>query len=189
MTRYGCDVDGVLADFNIAFIQRVIDINAKDLFPPRPFDIPTWDYPQSYGYTQLEVSDAWASIIRDRTFWQNLPAYEDTKKFLAQLSAESIKGNDVYFITSRPGVAAKYQTEWWLTVHGFICTPTVLISSQKGKCVSALQCDKYIDDRWENALDVATTTGSEVYLLDRPWNQRWETPTGIRRISTFNEMF
>ncbi len=188
MIRLGVDIDGVLADFNTAFIQRVIDINGKDLFPPRPFDIPIWDYPQHYGYTQQETSDAWSSIIRDSKFWQNLPPYADTIESLARLSTTVIAGHDVYFITSRPGVLAKLQTERWLKRHGFLLTPTVLISSMKGKCVSALQLDKYVDDRWENVIDVATTTGAEVYLLDRPWNQRPLTPSGINRITTLSQM-
>ena len=52
--RIGFDVDGVLADFNKRFIERVIAITGRDLFPPRPFDIPTWNYPEHYGYTAEE---------------------------------------------------------------------------------------------------------------------------------------
>ncbi len=49
--KIGVDVDWVLANFNDSFIERVIKVTGEDKFPPRPFDITTWDYPQVYGYS------------------------------------------------------------------------------------------------------------------------------------------
>jgi 5'(3')-deoxyribonucleotidase len=184
----GVDIDGVLASFNEGFIQRVVDVTGRDLFPPRPFDIPCWDYPAHYGYTPEETANVWDSVTSDSKFWQNLPAYPDTLVSLTLLSNAAIAGHDVYFITSRPGIQAKLQTERWLKRHGYLPTPTVLISSAKGKCAAALQLDKYIDDKWENALDVASVTGAEVYLLNRPWNQR-PAMSGINRIPVLADMF
>lgn len=171
--RIGFDIDGVLADFNTAFIQRVIKVTGQDFFPPRPFDIPTWDYPQFYGYLPAQVDEVWQDITADESFWLKLPAYPEANEALRRLTQETLVGNDVYFITSRPGAVAKWQTEAWLSAHGFDETPTVLISSAKGLCARALKLDLYIDDRWENALDVAVTTGSgcRTCLVDRPWNQ------------------
>lgn len=170
MSRLGFDVDGVLADFNTSFILRVIDVTGRDLFPPRPFDIPTWDYPQFYGYTEQEMDTVWKSITADIYFWENLTEYPDTSQALQAISRQSHSGDDIYFITSRPGLRAKRQTEKWLRGHGLSDRPTVLISSHKGLCAAALKLDAYIDDRWENTLDVAQTH-TQTYLLTRPWNQ------------------
>lgn len=168
--RIGFDVDGILADFNAAFIQRVISITGKDLFPPRPFDIPLWDYPQHYGYTEEECSKTWDDITADPNFWRNLPSYPGTREVISVLRDFQVEGHEVYFITSRPGVFAKQQTEDWLRSYGF-SFPTVLICSKKGAAAEALKLTHYIDDRFENVIDVLQRNPSTTtYLLNRPWN-------------------
>lgn len=165
----GLDIDGCLADFNTSFINRVIQVTGKDLFPPRPFDIPTWDYPQHYGYREGEVSAVWENIKVDVNFWFGLSGYPDADDALEMISHRT--ADDIYFITSRPGKEAKEQTEMWLMDYG-VDNPTVLISSQKGLCAAALRLDAYIDDRWENVVDVSQwgKLRTKTFLLDRPWN-------------------
>ncbi len=190
--RIGIDVDGVLADFNTAFILRVIKETGKDLFPRRPFDIPTWNYPESYGYTNDEVHAVWTAIKADPQFWLNLPPYADTLQSLSVLSQKSHEGNDLYFVTSRPGINAKSQTEKWLRENGFKDRPTVLISSEKGLCAEALNLDAYIDDRDLNVRDVSDARGqnTKTFLLDRPWNRGFSLEKHfITRIATLSEMF
>ncbi len=181
--RIGCDIDGVLADFNTAFIARVIHITGHDLFPPRPFDIPCWAYPQFYGYSEAEESAVWKDICADPTFWQSLPDYADTQASIDYLMTRQQAGDDLYFITSRPGIAAKVQTERWLRRHK-VGNPTVLISSDKGGCCRALKIDTYIDDRWENVVDTAAI-GVRTALLNRPWNTdpRLILPPHLTRVS------
>lgn len=154
-----------------------------DLFPPRPFDIPVWNYPEHYGYNAAQMSAVWESVKNDPKFWLKLGPYPEASAALAGLNGKIMDGDDVYFITSRLGVEAKSQTESWLRLWGFENIPTVLISSAKGLCAQALKLDLYIDDRWENAVDVAgkheiidntvTWVQSNVLtcLIDRPWNQ------------------
>lgn len=190
MSILGIDVDGVLADFNSTFIDRIIAVTGKDLFPPRPFDIPVWDYPEHYKYTKAETSAVWESIKSDDHFWETLPAYPDTEQTLTRLSGLDDNGYDIYFITSRPGKDAKHQTEAWLRHHGFLARPTVLLSGAKGLCAEALTLDKYIDDRWENCVDAQRFTGCETFLLTRPWNIQHRCVEGnINRITTLAEMF
>lgn len=174
--RIGVDIDGVLADFNASFINRVIAVTGRDLFPPRPFEIPTWNYPEFYGYTQKETSLVWENVKNDPWFWGDLPAYETTAAAIECLDRQHRRGDDIYYITSRPGIAAKWQTERWLHNQWQRASKrspvfTVLISSAKGLCAQALQLDRYIDDRWENVCDVATTSPCKAYLLDRSWNR------------------
>jgi 5'(3')-deoxyribonucleotidase len=184
----GVDIDGVLADFNSTYVERVIAITGRDLFPPRPFAIPCWDYAPIYGYTKEEEKLAWVSIIEDPTFWAKLSPYADTEdsiKFLVRLIAE---GHDVYFVTARPGLNSKKQTEDWLRRMG-MPSPTVLISHSKGLCADALKLDAYIDDRWENAVDVVTR-GVKTFLLDRPWNSVQDAAQrGIVRVTSVVSAF
>lgn len=189
--RVGVDIDGVLADFNDSFIKRIIDVTGKDLFPPRPFAIPTWDYPEVFGYSTEEIARVWVDIKTDPMFWSLLPPYPETRRVLDRLAMlQQEHDADLYFITARPGKTAKRQTEQWLVRYSWMqmLRPTVLISSLKGRCASALDLDVYIDDRCENARDVASTSLARSFLLDRPWNQSHVHPCVIRVNSVLDFM-
>lgn len=175
--RLGVDIDGCLADFNSRYIALTISRTGKDLFPPRPFDITTWSYPESYGYTKQDMASVWHEIRHNPYFWESLPRYEDVPAAMRLIINAIQYGHDLYFITSRPGMLAKKQTENWLAASMADVTrtppiPTVLISSEKGLACRALELDAYVDDRWENALDVSTTC-TRSYLLNRPWNTQY----------------
>lgn len=191
--KIGIDVDGVLADFNTAFIARCIKVTGRDLFGPK-FVPTTWNYPESVGYTREEVSAVWKDITEDRAFWYRIGWYMDVdQEALRRLCVD--REHDVYFITARPGLQAKLQTELWLAPQ-IKTFPTVLITSHKGLAARTLDLDFYIDDRYENVLDVASSVvinngpsaGPRVqtFLLDRPWNQQ-ELPPEIRRVYTVSE--
>lgn len=201
--KVGIDIDGVLADFNAAYIQRVIDVTGHDLFPPRPFDILTWNYPESYGYTGAEIKAVWASIMLDANFWYNLAEYETTSEDIKALISLMVSGNDVYFVTARPGIVAKMQTELWLRniISALTLAPvtaTVLITSHKGLAARTLELDAYIDDRWENAIDVAAIiehgnpigiSKTRTFLLSRTWNTEYDVRSyGITRVSSVEDM-
>lgn len=181
----GVDCDGVLCDFNKNYINLVIDVTGRDLFPPRPFEIGTWNYPESFGYTKKEVSASWDRIKESDSFWFSLSSYgEEVEKFAEFLE---IIEQPTYFITSRIGKDVKGQTEDWLYQHGF-GTPTVLISSEKGECCHALNIDYYIDDKNENCQDVCKKSPDTVVcMLARPWNQFIDIPR-IKSLTNFMEV-
>lgn len=184
LLRIGVDVDGVLADFNTSFIERVIKVTRIDRFG-KGFIPTTWNYPESVGYSPEDVAAVWEDIERDPYFWRNLPAYAHTAQVLTYLSHLQHIGHDVYFITARPGVVAKKQTEEWLQ---YKCrmqylaapSPTVLISRDKGGCADVLKLDIYVDDRVENVFDVlAMAQGNDpphavVFMFRQPWNAERE---------------
>lgn len=183
--RIGVDVDGVLADFNASYIDLTIATTGRDLFPPRPFVIPTWYYPQHFGYTDVEDSKVWGIIKQDPTFWSSLPAYPSTVSALVRLNANQ---HDIYFITNRPGKTAKQQTEWWLEMQGWPWGggPTVIVSADKGAIAMGLELDVYVDDKLENANSVAATP-TKSYLLNQGWNQDAPLPnvTRVTSVSDF----
>ena len=182
--KIGLDLDGCFANFNAKFIPRLVSVTGRDLFPPPPFEPPCWDYPAHFGYTTDEVRATWDSVIEDVRFWRDLLPYPDAAEALNILSRRTLD-DDLYFITSRPGRRAKRQTEAWLNQHWPTIGGhrTVLVSGHKGLCAQALALDVYLDDRYENALDVATTR-TKSYLLDRPWNQHGTALSGITVVST-----
>jgi hypothetical protein len=175
--------DGVLAQFNESYIDLIVQTSGRDCFGPRPVDIRTWDYPsQQFDYTDAEVSSVWGVIVSSPDFWRNLNAYDGVVRELRRLAFLCEHTHDCYFITSRVGARCKHQTERWLAAHGFP-EPTVLITSHKGLAARCLNLDVYIDDRWENALDVATTK-TRSYLLTRSWNRDYDAhAAGVTRIA------
>lgn len=200
--RIGVDVDGVLARFDTKFIDTFCKITNKDLFPPRPFDPPCWNYPELYGYSNTECAAVWDHIKKSYFFWQTLPDYPETKEALWQLYGRILAGDDVYFITTRPSsgtATAKAQTERWLQARvGANFNPTVLVTGEKGDACNILDIDVYIDDKWENCTDVACAEdenakniGVTVYMVDRPWNRDYQhlAPTyGIKVVKTILDM-
>lgn len=187
MSVIGVDLDGILANFNEAYINLIVKETGRDSFPPRPFDITVWAYPEElYGYTKKEVSRVWEKIKESENFWFGLRPLEGAEDFLVDLY--SMK-EDIYFITSRVGKQVKFQTECWLMVHGFPTFPTVLISSQKGDCCRALGVDYYLDDRTENCQDVFDRALlTRCLMLKQPWNREVEGVPRIEKVGEFLEV-
>jgi hypothetical protein len=172
----GCDVDGVLADFNTAYRQRLINVTGRELIAPfvDGHEPSVWNYAtDEYGYTKEEDSAVWKSIIADRYFWGDLCEYPRAVMFLSNL--RYVENDGVYFITTRPGLRVKRQTEEWLH-NRCVSNPTVLIAKNadaKGMLAAGLGLTHFIDDRPENCLAVKTQSPhTDVYLLDHKYN-RW----------------
>lgn len=185
--RVGIDVDGVLANFQPAYISTIIAVTGRDLFPGPfgTFDIVTWNYPETYGYTTDEMAQVWNEIKEDPSFWKNLAAYPDVQEFRATIADLLNNGHDVYFITNRPGNSAKLQSETWLYNYLLLIEwPTVLISAEKGECCHALNLTHYIDDNNENCADVQQKSPStRLFMLARTWN---EVIPGVLRIGSLS---
>lgn len=188
MKIIGVDVDGVLADFNTDYRRLLCETTGRDLFNGETPEIgkgcwepPCWYYAEHYGYTKEEDKRVWDIMLRDsHTFWQNLQPYPGSPQFLQSLR---LVNADVYFITTRPGLSCKHQTEVWLERHGYP-RPTVLIArGDKGGVASTLRLTHFIDDRPENCIDVKEAcreAGNEwpscsISLLNRRYNERYHT--------------
>lgn len=187
--KIGIDVDGCLADFNTDYIAHIVKTTGVDLFPPRPFDIPTWDYPAYYGYTKEQTAKAWGLVLEHELFWYSLVPYPGVIETLERLSRLRHQGHDIYFITNRPGNRSKRQTESWLQSFGYL-GPTVLISADKAGCAHVLSLDAYVDDKWENAVGVERLGYVNTFLVDRPWNTKYHElqNTQISRVSSVGVM-
>lgn len=180
----GLDVDGCLADFNVAYKNLIVTRTGRDGFGIgwTPDDIRVWNYPQEqYGYSNVEIRGVWTEIKASPTFWNRLAPYDDVLDFLRIVRGLS---KNIYFITNRAGETAKFQTESWLKRFSGIDIPTVLISEAKGSCCSALKITHYIDDKTENCSDVSYRSSAKCYMLVRPWNQPL---AGVSRINSLNE--
>jgi 5'(3')-deoxyribonucleotidase len=198
--KIGFDVDGVLANFVPAYQNKFVEVTGRDAF--EPMDIlnpPCWDWPTLRGYTKEDTGKVWASICADPNFWLALRPLWGNVRTLGLLAPSLEKNHDVYFITSRPGVAVKRQTEEWLrqfVAHYQAQDPTVLIVGHrvKGLVAKALKLDVYIDDNLDNVNDCARESiATRTYLLDAAYNQAGEGEEELDplviRVDTLGQMF
>lgn len=149
------DMDGVLVDFLKAYRlqQRIMG------YEPTMTD--NWD--------DYEDSRVWAVIRTSDTFWLEAEARVARDAF--QRIDRLQRRNDVYFVTSRPGVDVKYQTEQWLKARG-ISTPTVILSHRKAEIAAGLSADWSIEDKPGNAAMIKYwSPRTKSYLLDAPYNR------------------
>jgi 5'(3')-deoxyribonucleotidase len=186
--RIGIDIDGVLADFNVPYRELLLKEGLN--IPPISNTYPdVWSYDKAAGLSKAAENQIWGHIGNSPDFWRNLPAYPDTQGFMTYLfDCYAFQNADIYFITSRPGLTAKDQTETWLQNMMFPFStfyPTVLISSEKGMCARALKLTHYVDDRNENCADVyVNSPTTQTFMLARPWNQCQD---GILRLDSLDE--
>ncbi len=148
------DVDGVLANFGKGYDALCRKLNKQPPGPDAPWDA-KWD------------DDVWREIKTSHTWWTELPAIPDSNAFFR---IAILKG-EIYFVTARPGIDVKRQTERWLMCRG-IENPTVILSGKKGEIAAALGVDFSIEDKAGNAVYISYQSPATMsYLVDRPYNQ------------------
>jgi hypothetical protein len=165
--RLACDLDGTLADMDSA-LQR----QAERLFGPGVVLRPD-DTADSRLLTSAEVRRLWAHVRTIDNFWTTLAEIEAGS--VARLAAlAAAHGWEVLFVTQRPpsdGDTAQVQTQRWLEAHGFELPSVFVMNGSRGKLADALALDAVVDDRPENALDVATDSKAKSILV-------WRGPRG-----------
>lgn len=164
----GIDIDGVLADFVTALNDLAFRVTGKHLQNP-PL---TWNYQREPGgLTPEEESKLWG-MVQSSGFWQRIRPLASMVEFGRLRKLEFY--HPLYFITTRGGDYAKWETEEWLRGQDFH-NPTVLISPNKGPVARGLGLTHFLDDKPENCLDVwKESPETKVYLLDATYNQHPE---------------
>lgn len=194
--RIGFDIDGVLANFIPAYQRLTCEITGRNLFHPNDdTDPPCWNWPEYRGYTATEMARVWSAIKKSPDIWlslQETPHCSTLRLCVFDLQ----RFHDVYFVTNRPGLDAKWQTEQWLILHLGIERPTVLISSMKGLVAKVLKLDCYLDDNLDNANDVILVTHlyddgktipTRMYLLNKSYNHNGLSDCRITRVDTLGQ--
>ena len=98
--------------------------------------------------------------------------------------------NEVYIITARrkrEGEIVEKITNEWLKNNGILYDELFINIKEKSKIVNQLKIDIFIDDSYENCIDVKTNTDAKVYMLSTKYN------TGIldkqlERINNIDEL-
>jgi hypothetical protein len=188
MRKLAIDVDGVLANFTDAYASALTKVSGIE-FPKASDDFPTeWNWEIPGGCSPEQVSQVWNDhILNNKTFWSLLHPCEGAGSAIYRLNRMAQQGDEVCFITNRPGIQSKYQTEKFLYRLG-MNYPTVLVAADKLPLLKAMAIEFFIDDRPETIQEVAAdATIPHVYLKDTPYNRTQIYPFNVKRIGTLFE--
>lgn len=190
--RLGFDIDGCLADFNSAYGKLLIEVTGvnhfKDGWETDPEFPKTWNWELDAGYTKEQMGMVWDVILKNPKFWLNLEPMPEAKALIKELNKLARKGTDIYFLTHRMGVKAKFQTEEWLYGLG-MHYPTVLLTGDKAPILHNLGVKFFVDDKLATMNDIHRQLGSKgnhYYLLNRPHNQVGREH-GVRAVNSIVE--
>lgn len=149
------DMDGVLSDFHAGYHQLQRQLGQE------PADRENWN-----NFLNDRV---WEHIDMSRNFWYNLPPLVSSEVFerIDRLQEHV----PIYFVTARPGLDVKRQTEDWL-VKRKVTLPTVICTSKKGYFARAVGVSHSIEDKAGNAVYISyESPATKSYLINCAWNQ------------------
>jgi hypothetical protein len=165
------DIDGCLVDFVKGYTSLGNDYFDSPIFSvldqqswigpgaPKPWDL---------NLTATQHDFLWAKIKSSEIFWTQLNPLLQPSTYRAIDDLQ--RDHDLYFVTNRPGVDVKAQTEAWLSTHG-IHEPSVILAHRKGDVATGIGANFALDDKAGNAVFMKYASPStRVYLLDRPYN-------------------
>lgn len=156
--RVALDIDGVIADFNKS-------VKAK-------FGIE--NDPHAWYYSYTFDKELWKELKQDKDFWVNIEPYFD---------GSELPFEPVCYVTHRS--VPKEWCEEWLEKNNFPCVPVHVVNGTKVKVLQDADVDIFVEDKYDNFKEL-NNKGIFTYLLDRPWNTRYNI--GHKRIYSLNEI-
>jgi len=183
----GLDIDGVLADFLSPFLRLLEEKTGSG--PISADSITDFNFTEHPVLSEKVVWDCLEAVSYDPHFWQNLSSLITPKEW--QRLEGLGRQRRLIFITHRY-VRDTYDintiTRDWLKMHG-ISQPVVHFTAEsKAPLVEDLGIQYFMDDRYENCLEVAERTTAVVLMPHRPYNQSFNHPS-VKRIESFGELF
>lgn len=183
------DVDGVLADFNTPFAQMLSDLSS---IPRDQFTFTEWHWYKKTGISSKVVSAAWDHItdlsnpVAMRRFWGGLSPLPGAQELIEYLDWS--RNFTPHFVTARHPNLYRITYEWLRTIFD-IPYPQLIMSEHKGLICGGLGATHFIDDKYDNCLNVLRMRGTEtlVCVLDQPYNRPPNADPYIRRLSTLRE--
>lgn len=194
--RIGFDLDGVLADMELAFVRQAetlfgLSVNRQkeqgagkalasmsNIVPAEVSD----DAPlrNELQLTTRQRRELWRRVRAIDGFWESLEEIEPgSVARLAKLAAE--RRWEIIFLTRRPataGATAQLQSQRWLNAKGFALPSVYVVTASRGLIAAGLTLDIVVDDTPENCVDVASDSKARTIAIFR--NQEKSPPPALR---------
>lgn len=176
------DVDGVLADFlwGAYTIAHSFDSSVVIKSTIESKDWNNWD-----GLDRSIINKVWEEIKTRPYFFCDLKPLI-TPEEMRMLSRLHVSGNEIYFVTARPGKTSKWQTEQWLW-DKLNVSATVIMTPDKAGFSKLIHPDWSIEDNAMNAYKIGLNIGpTHSFILDRLYNKELHCMSA-KRVGTVKE--
>ena len=188
--KVGVDLDGVLCNFSFKFSEILNKLYKSPILKDRT-QIKQWNWHLWYPLPKKLIDDAWEHIIKyEYDFWVDLLPLDYTDLLTFRNEIYNNYKVDTYFITSRvqtPGDSVVKQSQFWLNERGFK-NPSVIVSDKKGIVCDALDISYFIDDKWDNCVEVKSRNPlCKVFCLNAEYNKEFVDNLGIIRVDNLKE--
>ena len=177
--RVGFDLDGVWHDFAASLRTFLVTYHADRPFGDGTYPEPTnWDFWKDWGMTLNEFLQACHEGV-DAGIVFNHDPHPGTR---AVFDAIHAAGHTIHIATDRPfgtNGASETLTRSWLDRHK-LHFDSLTFTADK----TVVKADIFIEDKPENYVSLAKA-GTEVWLVDRPWNAYFIASRRLRDIREF----
>jgi len=176
--KIGIDIDGTITHPSSCF-------NYMNKYLGTTIDFANAAEYELHTYTDMEQIEFWEFMVKSGhesgIYRESLPQ-ELVKEHLWQLR----KHYSLHYVTAR-SEAVRPVTEEWIKQHELPLDSLIMTGSHdKVQVVRDLSLDLFMEDRLENALQIAEETSIPVILFDAPYNRK-ALPSGIVRVNTWDE--
>ena len=188
--KYGFDLDDTLADTASVINKYAIKFNKEYLNGNG--DLQDINNSKSYYYFAEGLNWNKENIAKFfEIYYLDILKEVQIKPFVKEtINKLKKEKNEVYIITARrkrEGEIVEKITNEWLKDNGILYDELFINIKEKSKIVNQLKIDIFIDDSYENCIDVKTNTDAKVYMLSTRYN------TGIldkqlERINNIDEL-
>lgn len=186
--KYGLDLDDTLADtasvinkYAIKFDKEYLNGNGdlQDINNSKSY----YYFAEGLNWNKENIAKFFEIYYLD--ILKEVKIKPFVKETINKLKKEK---NEVYIITARrkrEGEIVEKITNEWLNNNGILYDELFINIKEKSKIVNQLKIDIFIDDSYENCIDVKTNTDAKVYMLSTKYN------TGIldKQIERINNIY
>jgi uncharacterized HAD superfamily protein len=174
----GVDLDGVLVDFNEAFLNCINNKNATNW---AKHHVTHYDYQYCIGIEEKEVYETFANMASDGSYARLNP--------MPLHRLVNLLPGRVHLVTHRVATL-QADTRSWLNEHKVhkyeklvhvVGSKANYIRSEYGRF------NYFIEDSLKNALDVSEVCDT-VFLVDHPYNQADSLPSNVIRVHSWTEI-
>ncbi len=189
--KYGFDLDDTLSDTMMLLNQfakkfDVEELKGDGIFKIEPGECKDYYYfADALNWDKQNIADFFKKYYID--IIKNIVAKPGAKEFLQDLKEN---GNEIYIITARrerDDNLIEEITKDWLSKNDLLYDYLFINIKNKAEIVNKFKIDIFVDDSYNNCLEVSNETEAQVYLIENVYNEKVET-TRIKRIRSINEI-
>ncbi|WP_369875288.1 hypothetical protein [Alkalicoccobacillus gibsonii] len=170
--RIGLDIDGTVTD-PAAFVPALNQSFQKNLTLD---DLTSYDLTGVLGITRDEFTE-WMKT-NEATIYANVTLAENASQVLEKWQHSF----ELYYVTARGSYLEEITRTWFQTnrvPHHHI---ELLGQHNKIESIKEHQIDLFLEDKHDNAVEIATHCGIPVLLINTPYNQG-DDPKGVIRVN------